>query len=108
MEENKVKGKMDGVKGSARVRTHTHTRARRDCQVLIPPQITSGGPTATCPPLPLSLPAPWLLPEDGALEVAPLHRNRVCHENQNFLIWSIKMLPPGPTAPEGNNSLLGH
>lgn len=107
MEENTVKGKMNGVRGrEACARAHTHT----DCQVLIPlvHQITTGGPTATSPPLPLSLPPPWLLPEDGALEVAPLHRNRVCHENQSFLIWSIKMPPPGPTALEGNDSLLVH
>lgn len=59
-------------------------------------QITTGGHTVTCHPLSLSLPHPWCLPEDGALEVAPLHRNRVCHGNPRFLLLSINVLPPGP------------
>lgn len=44
-------------------------------------------------------PTVYRLPEDGALEVAPLHRNRICHGNQSLLLQSINMLPPGPWGP---------
>lgn len=49
--------------------------------------------------LPLLLPSPWHLPEDGALEVTPLDRNRVCHGNQSSLLQSIKRLTPGHKGP---------
>lgn len=101
-EEYEVKGKMDGVKDGREVHRHT-TYSLNKCQVLIAPlhQITTGGSTAACHPPPLSLPHPgaYRLPEDGALEVAPLHRNRICHGNQSLLLQGINMLPPGPWSP---------
>lgn len=89
---------MDGVKGRE-VYTHTHFIYWRLSH--LDPSPPPNDNWWTRPPLPLSLPRPWRLPEDGALEVAPLHRNRVCHGNQSFLP------PPGPWAPEGTDSLSG-
>lgn len=70
--------------------------------LLLPPSLASPLPLVPLlSPLllpPLLLHSCWHLPEDGALEVTPLNRNRVCHGYQSSLLQTIKRLTPGHRA----------
>lgn len=116
-QEGKCNGKGWGVQGWKGGQSGTHVPPNSQGPVsapapsthLTPATLELVEPPATSHPPPVLLcPPPQHLPEDGALEVAPLNRSTACHGNPSFLLQVSKPQTPGPPRPPwGNNSLLG-